>query len=405
MLKSRRGLLAAGLAVAVVGTIGVASTINAGAEEITEPPAAAPAGAEQSAEPAESAAIEGESAASAPAVDVSAASAAPILDTKAKPPALLPWGSRPKKVKKGRAGLSSNALRGTGAHVAAADTSGAVVSKPRLAPKGRTTDTTFLRSEVTDAPPPAPAAGPGEAKAKPTTPPPPIGDQKKNDVHYLYSLGRQEAEAEGAFATLSINKPALSRYDYHSLAELAVQSKDGKQIVEIGWTVDRLVNGDDDPHLFVYHWVNRKPSCYNACGFVQHSKNIKPGDTLVPGVPKKFGILYTGNAWWVAYDSEYIGYFPETLWNDEGIEFDRAGLVQVFGEVAATEEKPCSEMGTGKNPLIKEEEKDSAYVSGFGFTKGPPSAELEIVSTNQDYFKVMPISGRTFRCGGPAPAC
>jgi len=47
VLKSRRGLLAAGLAVAVVGALGVASTLNAGAEQIAgapdqEPVAAAP---------------------------------------------------------------------------------------------------------------------------------------------------------------------------------------------------------------------------------------------------------------------------------------------------------------------------------------------------------------------------
>ena len=38
----------------------------------------------------------------------------------------------------------------------------------------------------------------------------------------------------------------------------------------------RRVTGDEDPHLFVYHWVNRQTSCYNACGFVQYSKTIKP---------------------------------------------------------------------------------------------------------------------------------
>ena len=42
-------------------------------------------------------------------------------------------------------------------------------------------------------------------------------------------------------------KPALATSDYHSLAELAVQSADGNHIVEVGWNVDRVVNGDDDP--------------------------------------------------------------------------------------------------------------------------------------------------------------
>ena len=60
---SRRGLYAAGLAVAVVGSMGVVSTLNAGAEEVPQSPA-----------PAE-------------ATDALA------------PPAELPWGERPERLK------------------------------------------------------------------------------------------------------------------------------------------------------------------------------------------------------------------------------------------------------------------------------------------------------------------
>ncbi len=369
VLKSRRGLLAAGLAVAVVGTIGVASTVNAGAEEIAAPPAAAPAAvaAEQSAAPTES-------------------DSAPKIDLKKTPPALLPWGSRPHRIKKGRPGISSKALRATDADVAPADAAGSIVPKARYGPKGRSNRTTFLKSEVTEVVPPEPA---------PTAPPPEGTDRK---VNYIYNVGSQAAEAEGAYATMSIAKPKLDRYDYHTLAELAVQSGDGRQIVEIGWNVDRVVNGDDDPHLFVYHWVHRQTSCYNGCGFVQVSKNVKPGDTLAYGVAKKFGIQFIDDAWWVAYDSEWIGYFPETLWTDQGVKFNRLGLVQVFGEVAASDAKTCTEMGTGKPPKAKEG--GSAYITNVGFVEGPLLATLNISSSN-DHFAVDPMSARTFRYGGP----
>lgn len=50
-----------------------------------------------------------------------------------------------------------------------------------------------------------------------------------------------------------------------------VQSEDGRHIVEVGWTVDRELNGDAQPHLFVYHWVDGQATCYNGCGFVQYS--------------------------------------------------------------------------------------------------------------------------------------
>jgi hypothetical protein len=208
-------------------------------------------------------------------------------------------------------------------------------------------------------------------------------------------VGSQQAEADGASASITIGKPKLGRADYHTLAELAVQSADGQQIVEIGWNVDRVVNGDDDPHLFVFHWVNRKPACYNGCGFVPYSKTVTAGATLTYDVTKKFGIQYFNGAWWVAYDSEWIGYYPEQLWNDQGIKFNRSGLVQIFGEVAAASESPCTEMGNGQTP-----EKDTAArVGSVSYYDGPPAAMT--IRTTTNVYAVNALSGRTFRFGGP----
>jgi hypothetical protein len=391
VLKSRRGLLAAGLAVAVVGTIGVASTINAGAEEIAEPSAAAPAVVEPSA------AVEQSAASTGPA-DVTAP---PKLDLNAKTPSVLPWGSRPQRIKKGRPGLSSKALRGTGADVAPADASGSLVPKGRSGPKGRTTSTSFVRSEALPAAPPEPAPAPTASVAPvPTASPEPEEcPTEKKPVCYLYNVGMQEADTEGAYATMWIGKPKVTENDFHSLAEIAVQSKDEKQIVEIGWHVDPGLNKDADPHLFVYHWVNKETSCYNGCGFVQVSKNIKPGDTLVDGVAKKFGIQFVDNKWWVAYDSEWVGYFPETLWTKRGIEFNRTGYVQFFGEIAAADDLTCTQMGNGKLPN-GETEKESAYLAGIGFLDGPP-VSLFIYSSYFGY-DVKPLNvNRSLRYGGP----
>src|SRR4051812_37172663 len=57
-------------------------------------------------------------------------------------------------------------------------------------------------------------------------------------VSYLYVSGYQYAAATGASVTLQQVKPAVSAGDYHSLAELAVESADGRQIVEVGWNAD-----------------------------------------------------------------------------------------------------------------------------------------------------------------------
>jgi hypothetical protein len=433
VLKSRRGLLAAGLAVAVVGAFGVAWTLNAGAEQIGDGSGTLPAAA-------------------AP-TDPNA------LSGVATPPVNLPWGERPVKVRKGRAGATSRTLRAEGVDAAAADTSGATQPRGRYAPKGRTARGADLKTELTDVNPPAPpilladpsadptddaspspdvtddptteatadptseattdpqettdpaasespvADDPGQPDAGPTThvaPEPSGATTTTEKAFYLYNAGSQYAETDGFYTNVTIAKPVLAKNDYHTLGELALQSADGKQIVEVGWNVDRVVNGDDDPHLFVYHWVNRVPSCYNGCGFVQYSKNIKPGDTLSYDVTKKFGIQYFNGAWWIAFDSEWIGYFPEQLWNDEGIKFSRSGLVQVFGEVAASRTDTCSSMGNGVAPDPDKPTSGGAYMASVAYLNGP-SVNLIYRSTT-DLWPVVGRSARTFQYGGPGKA-
>jgi hypothetical protein len=406
VLKSRRGLLAAGLAVAVAGALGVASTLNAGAEQISGAP------------------------------DRPAAVNAPQADEDSTPPAVLPWGEQPENIRKGRPGANSRSLRAAGLDAAASDTTGSEQPRGRYAPKGRSGKNTFLRTEVTDIAPPEPPADPSASTAptatatattvattsapSPTaadgstantlattatsatsvdvasTTVPPDGGESK--VSYLYNVGSQMAETDGFYTNVTIGKPTLGKADYHTLAELAVQSADGQQIVEVGWNVDRVVNGDDDPHLFVYHWVDRTSSCYNGCGFEQYSKNVKPGDTLTYDVTKKFGIQYFNGAWWIAFDSEWIGYYPEKLWNDQDIKFSRSGLVQVFGEVAATSDKPCTQMGNGQNS----DKTTAALLASVSYLNGPTVA-LNIRSTT-DLYSVAALSARSFRYGGPG-AC
>jgi len=361
VLKSRRGLLAAGLAVAVVGALGAASTLNAGAEQI----------------PGASDAAAADSTGAADADDLA-------------PPSSLPWGAAPERVRKGRAGASSRTLRAAGLDAAAADTSGSVIPRAKYAPKGRTARNTFLKSAKTDIAPPQPAATPSAAGD--------AGDTGGRTVDFLYNVGSQAAETDGLYASLTIGKPKLAQEDYHTLAELAVQSADGQQIVEVGWNVDRSVNGDDDPHLFVYRWVNRQTSCYNGCGFMQYSKNLKPGDTLSYDVTKKFGIQYFNGAWWIAFDSEWIGYYPEQIWNDQGVKFGKSGFLQVFGEVAASSEEPCTEMGNGQAP----DSDTAARVASIAFLNGP-TISMNVRSTT-DVYAVKPLTPRTFRYGG-AGAC
>lgn len=152
--------------------------------------------------------------------------------------------------------------------------------------------------------------------------------------HYVYAY--QFIPNAGASAFFSQHRPYVNPLDYHSLAEIAVQSQDGAQIVEIGWTVDRGNTGDSNTHLFVFSWVNRVPNCYNGCGYIQYSPSVYPGMSIASDGTSHYQAIqhYNGN-WWLNYDGNWIGYFPESVWRNKGVDFHQAGLLQWFGEVAS----------------------------------------------------------------------
>jgi uncharacterized protein (TIGR03382 family) len=171
--------------------------------------------------------------------------------------------------------------------------------------------------------------------------------QQVDGLEYLYVAESQSmgGHTAGAGAMVVQADPAVGATDFHSLAEIAVESGDGKQIVELGWTVDRGVNGDLQPHVFAFHWVNGQQTCYNACGWVQVSTTKMPGMPVVAGESHRFEIKLVNNDWWEFYDGEAMGYFPQTEFNGA---FTQATLVQWFGEVAASSKSPCTQMGNGK---------------------------------------------------------
>jgi hypothetical protein len=363
--KSRRGLLATGISAVVIGSLGIVSTLNAGAEEIPAPVTASA--------PAEEAAPE------------------------STPPAKLPWGEEPEPIQTGRDGASSGALKASGFDAAAPDTSGAEAEEA-YAPKGLSPEDA-IEPETTGAVPPAPPGMNTKSAAA------------ADKVFYHYNVGAQDAVTQGIYANLTINKPALAKEDYHTLAELAVVQTSADKIsqaVEVGWTVDRAVNKDEDPHLFVFSWVNSKPRCYNGCGFVQYSKTIRPGDTLPLDTTKRFGIEFHDAAWWIAYDTEWVGYFPAKEWT---VDFSTTTSVKVYGEVASLSETPCTDMGNGQ--LGTEAKLATARIGSISLIAGPavdtfvyedpkyPEPKPDDVEPPKNPYKVAQLSARTFRYGGP----
>ena len=111
--------------------------------------------------------------------------------------------------------------------------------------------------------------------------------------------------------------------------------------------MDRGLNGDDDPHLFVFHWIDGVRTCYNACGFVPFNEpGYSAGMKLpVTTTPTQFNILHHGAEWRVGYNGHWVGAFPDSEW---GNRFKVAGLVQWFGEVSSPTASSCTEMGNGQ---------------------------------------------------------
>jgi len=163
-------------------------------------------------------------------------------------------------------------------------------------------------------------------------------------VDYHYAVGYQWTWSRGAVVWMNQYRPWLSTADSHTLGELAVQGNNTGNIVELGWTIDRGLYGDDYPHLFSFYWVNNQPGCYNGCGWVQVSPYYYPGMwTAWDGSQHQFVVEWWQGNWWLAYDGVWMGYYPGSLW---GGGHNESSLVQAFGEVAvAPGSTPCTDMG------------------------------------------------------------
>ncbi|MBV9484934.1 MAG: neprosin family prolyl endopeptidase [Frankiaceae bacterium] len=230
---------------------------------------------------------------------------------------------------------------------------------------------------------------------------PPIGAESAGQTtaqsgtttyHYVYD--RSLATASGAAAEFVVADPAVPAPDLHSLAELSVESADGRQIVEVGWTVDPGQFGDTLPHLFVYHWVDGQPSCYNACGFVPSGLDPAPGAPLTPGTVHTFKVNHAGGRWQVINNGIRVGYFPDTLWSTTP--FTSIGLTQWFGEVAATASPPCAQMGNG----LLAADPSAAAIRHLRLFNGP-TVDTAPVQTDPSYYTGKRTAPNGMRFGGP----
>ena len=174
------------------------------------------------------------------------------------------------------------------------------------------------------------------APTTPTTPTAPTAQSASHAtaaIKFSWVGSYYVAKTPGASALLPQAQPKLaSPGPGHSLAEVAVQSADQQQVIEVGWTVDSA-QGDLRPHLFVFAWVNGQGLGYDCCGYVQTGHTWAPDDRVKPGISGLYGIRQAGGKWWISYQGKRIGYYPDSLWHGS---FTHGNVSQAFGEVATS---------------------------------------------------------------------
>lgn len=217
---------------------------------------------------------------------------------------------------------------------------------------------------------------------------------------FSYVTGRQSAAATGASVTMYQAAPTGVTSSGHSLQELALQSSPDTttaNTIEVGWTVDPGTNGDYQPHLFVFHWVNGQGTCYNGCGFVSTSSTVRPGMALTPGTTGTFTLYNVGGNWWAYYNNVAFGYFPGSLWNGA---FTTAYSISAFGEVAADSQTSCTQMGDGAYGTSA----GSSSISGFQLYGSSSAPDFTITATDPSYYNYGSATATSFHLGGPG-AC
>ena len=257
-------------------------------------------------------------------------------------------------------------------------------------------------------------AGVKALKGKAVTP---VGMLKRTSCSspcMFYGGGKQTVSTDTSTISFSVEKPSCtSTFCWHSLAENAVESADQQQIVEWGWNVDTAVNGNSNPHLFAFRWVNGVGGTYNGSGWVNAVGSTCPAgmdinaDVSVGSANVyNFAIQHLNNAWWTAYKGNWCGAYPDSVWSGATppATFTQAGLVQIFGEVAAKDSAPTGvQMGSGVLGAASPSAGARASSFGLGTTTmtTPALTMFNIPSVPTHYNAVLtPPSLRTFRYGG-----
>jgi hypothetical protein len=121
---------------------------------------------------------------------------------------------------------------------------------------------------------------------------------------------------------------------HHSVAQIWASAPDTNQIIEIGWYKDSTRSTSI---LFGTRWINGQSKYIQngGTGFVQVSSSVHFGDKVAIGALGNYKIQLVGSQWQLWYNGVEVGYFPQSLWSNQGASFNTIANVHVYGEVSS----------------------------------------------------------------------
>jgi hypothetical protein len=227
---------------------------------------------------------------------------------------------------------------------------------------------------------------------------------------YYYAGKKQNSitGSDGPQIAMTVEKPGiLASLDFHSLAEVTAQDSGGGNIVEFGWSVD-TANPDLNPRIFWFTWVGGVAQGYNT-GFVPVASPVKAYNaTLTQGSTVTLDVRHFTTAqcsctagWWLAYNSSFLGVYPDTIWTGAGQTFTGASTVQAFGEVALGYDPSQTDMGSSLLATSTVGAQMASY-GLFGTAPSTPAWTASVSGISPLRWNVaLTGAGQNFRYGGP----
>jgi neprosin-like protein/VCBS repeat protein/FG-GAP repeat protein len=230
------------------------------------------------------------------------------------------------------------------------------------------------------------------------TPLPPVDLENPTAVVHDYAHASRTVDNQGQQAAFNVWQPSVERSDEFSLSQLWVGRAAGTisnhQTVETGWQVCYLLYDDSRPHLFIYstthNYEDGYPGGYNLGSgmFVQTNSTVIIGGAFSP-VSTQGGTQYDvrlmfyrdqgGNHdWWLKYEDTWVGYYPNSYYNSNGIA-DKGASIDYGGEIVNDNVggiHTTTDMGSGHFP--SEGWQHSAYVRNLTYV------DMSNVTRNSD---------------------